>query len=148
MSRAVWLATTWLCLATAAGAEPPAEAIVGRYLAQDKDHKIEIFLRAGTLHGRIAWTKDPNLTDEKNKDPNLRSRQIAGIEHIRGFTRSRDGSWTGGTLYNPEDGGIYEAKLWLEDSRLVIQGRPKIPVIGGILGALFGRITYTREAQQ
>lgn len=52
----------------------------------------------------------------------------------------------GGTLYNPEDGGTHEAKLWLEvESHLVMQGRPKVAVLGGILGALFGRIAYSRE---
>ena len=29
--------------------------------------------------------------------------------------------------------------------RLVIRGKPRIAVVGGLLGALFGRIKYRRE---
>lgn len=145
MRRMAWLLVTWFSFATAANAAPPAEAITGTYVSSERDHKIELFLRDGALYGRIAWTKDLKLTDKQNKDPKLRGRRITGIEHIRGFKKARDGSWISGTLYNPENGGSYEARLWLEaPGRPVIQGRPRIPVLGGILGALFGRITYAR----
>jgi hypothetical protein len=48
----------------------------------------------------------------ENEDTKIRSRRVAGIEHIRGFTKPRDGSWTGATRSKPEDGGMCEAKLW------------------------------------
>jgi hypothetical protein len=112
MKRAICTLITWLCLAAVAHGKPPAEPIVGRYLSENKDHKHEVFLRERALHGHIAWTKGPDPTDTKNKDPKLRSRRVAGIENVRGFAKSRNGSWTGGTLSNPEDGGMCEAKLW------------------------------------
>jgi len=147
MTPPIWLPIIWLCLASVVHAASPAP-IEGRYLSENKDHRVDLFLREGVLCGRITWTKDPDLTDKNNKEPKLRGRKVLGIEHIRGFTKSRDGSWTGGTLYNPEDGGTYEATLWLDGlNRLVIQGKPKVPIIGGILGALFGRIAYSREGK-
>src|SRR5262249_45455321 len=104
------------------------------------------FERGDVLFGRILWTRYGHRRDEQNPDPGLRDREVVGIEHIRGFTRSRDGSWNGGTLYNPEDGGTYHATLRLDgDGRLIIVGRPDVPLVGGLLGALFGRITYDRE---
>ena len=131
-------------LSASAHAAPPS--IEGVWGSDEKNHRIELFLRKAVLYGRVVWTRDPDLTDEHNPDPELRARKVAGIEHIGGFTRSRDGGWNGGTLYNPEDGASYQATLRLDgDDRLVIQGRPNVPIIGGLLGALFGRITYARE---
>jgi uncharacterized protein (DUF2147 family) len=148
MRRSIRFLTTWFCLATVVHAASPVEPIVGRYLSEDEDHRIELFLREEVLYGRIVWTKDARLTDKQNKDPKLRSRKVAGVEHIRAFTKAPDGSWSGGTLYNPEDGDTYDATLWLRsENRLVIQGKPKVRVLGSILGALFGRIAYSREGK-
>lgn len=144
--QAISLLVASLCLLGVVHAVPAPDAIAGKYVADDKDHGIELVLRGEVLHGRIAWTRDPRLTDERNRDPALRGRKLAGIEHIRGFIRDSDGRWSGGTLYNPEDGKTYQAQLWLDDDeRLIIQGQPNVRVLGGLLGALFGRATYTRE---
>lgn len=128
----------------------PTDLVVGEYLAEDRDHKIELFFdKHQRLFGKIVWTKDPKLTDRKNKDPKLRNRRLVGIVHIRGLSRDNDGVWRGGTLYNPQDGGVYNARLWREGKHeLTIQGRPAVPVIGRLLGAIFGRISYTRVAAQ
>lgn len=134
-----------LCTATAI-ADGPEASVAGRYLAAERDHKIELFLRGSKLYGRIAWTRQARLLDVNNRDPTLRDRPVLGIEHIRGLVRGANGTWSGGSLYNPEDGKTYDAKLWLEeDGRLVIQGRPRIALFGALLGAMFGRISYQRE---
>ena len=141
-----WLRIALLlpCLAAAASAER-AGSIAGTYLAEEGDHRIELFFRGERLFGRIAWTRDPSLEDSNNEDPTLRGRRLVGLEHLRGFAQAPDGTWVGGTVYDPEDGRTYDATLWLaSDRRLVIQGRPRVPVLGGILGALFGRIVYER----
>ena len=138
------LAFALLVVSAMAHAAPPS--IEGVWLADEKNHRIELFVREAVLYGRVVWTADPGLTDAHNPDPKLRARKGAGIEHIGGFTRSRDGGWNGGTLYNPEDGKAYQATLRLDgDDHLFIQGRPNVPIIGGLLGSLFGRITYSRE---
>jgi uncharacterized protein (DUF2147 family) len=130
-------------LLTSSIAEAAARPISGVYMAVKQDHEIELFLRSDLLFGRIVWTKNPELKDEKNGDAGLRARRLIGLEHIQGFSKGPDGTWVGGRLYNPHDGKTYKATLHLEpDGRLIIQGRPDVPLIGGLLGALFGRITY------
>jgi uncharacterized protein (DUF2147 family) len=139
------LAASAIVLLASAAAKADEHPIAGVYIAEQQDHKIELFPEGVALRGRIVWTRDPEAKDEKNNDPSLRGRLLVGIEHLRGFSRDVNGGWAGGKIYNPEDGKTYNATLRLyRDGRLVIQGRPDVPIIGGILGALFGRITYRR----
>lgn len=51
------------------------------------------------------------LLDPENPDPSLRIRPLVGLPLIFGFRSTGDGRWTGGKIYNPDDGKTYEAKL-------------------------------------
>ena len=53
---------------------------------------------------------NPDLRDINNKDAAKRSRAIKGLQILGGFTRD-DGKWSGGTIYNPDDGGTYKATI-------------------------------------
>ncbi|MBX3503226.1 MAG: DUF2147 domain-containing protein [Alphaproteobacteria bacterium] len=71
----------------------------------------------GTLCGRITWLWDPSTSaDTRNADPALRSRPLVGLEMLQGFRPARPGEWTGGSIYNPEDGNSYSASLKLRDA--------------------------------
>lgn len=70
----------------------------------------------GTLCGRIVWLWDPSSTaDTRNSDPALRSRSLVGLDMLSGFRPGASGEWTGGRIYNPEDGNTYGATLKLRD---------------------------------
>ncbi|MBV9835332.1 MAG: DUF2147 domain-containing protein [Alphaproteobacteria bacterium] len=71
----------------------------------------------GTLCGRIVWLWDPSTTaDTRNPDPALRSRPLVGLDMLSGFRPGAPGEWTGGRIYNPEDGNTYSATLKLRDA--------------------------------
>ena len=71
----------------------------------------------GTLCGRIVWLWDPaTVTDVRNSDRALRSRPLVGLEMLSGFRPGAPGEWTGGRIYNPEDGNTYGATLKLRDA--------------------------------
>ena len=143
--RHLLLAMSSSLLAPAVRVAAAADPIGGRYLAEDREHAIQLYFKKQLLFGRIIWTKNPNLKDKNNPNPKLRQRPLVGIEHIRSFQRADDGAFRAGTLYNPEDGETYRATIQLlEDDRLRIEGQPRVPVVGALLGALFGRIYYTR----
>jgi uncharacterized protein (DUF2147 family) len=36
--------------------------------------------------------------------------------------RLSDGTWSGGTILDPESGKVYDCKLWLENGRLMVRG--------------------------
>ncbi len=70
----------------------------------------------GTLCGRIVWLWDPaTATDTRNSDPALRSRPLVGLDMLSGFRPGAAGEWTGGRIYNPEDGNTYSATLKQRD---------------------------------
>lgn len=57
---------------------------------------------------------EPDLVDKKNVDPKLRKRKVKGLRILTGFIGGPL-EWTGGLLYNPDDGGTYKGVIRLVD---------------------------------
>jgi uncharacterized protein (DUF2147 family) len=114
--------------------------ILGIWLTQIKDAKVEIYKKEDKFHGRVVWLAEPKdeegraKVDEKNPNPKLKTRPILKIDILSGFTYS-DGEWTGGTIYDPKEGETYSCKLWLESGNLMVRG---------YLGWLFDTKTWTK----
>ena len=92
----------------------PISSIEGIWQAQDK-YRIQISQINGVYNGKIVWiapgveTKDIN-----NPDENLRSRDLIGVEMLKGFRKNPDKKeWTGGTIYAPDFGRKLNARLWI-----------------------------------
>ena len=51
------------------------------------------------------------LRDSQNPDPSLRNRPLVGLPLIFDFRPAGDRRWTGGKIYDPDDGKTYDAKL-------------------------------------
>lgn len=117
-----------------------SNAVLGIWLTQIKDAKIEIYQKATKYYGRVVWLAEPNdesgrpVLDKYNPNQNLRTRQLLNIDILSGFVYD-DGEWTGGTIYDPKDGETYSCKLWIEQGNLKVRG---------YLGWLFDTKTWTR----
>ncbi|MFT5820733.1 MAG: hypothetical protein ACI8ZM_001980 [Crocinitomix sp.] len=115
-------------------------AVLGQWLTEIADAKIEIYQKQGKFHGRVVWIAEPNdedgkpKIDEHNPDQKLAKRPIMGIDILHGFTYD-DGEWSGGFIYDPKKGETYECKLWIEDGTLKVRG---------YLGWLFDTKTWTK----
>jgi uncharacterized protein (DUF2147 family) len=73
----------------------------------------------------IAWpnTKDGRPPrDARNPDPSLANRPLVGLPMIYGFRRAANGHWTGGKIYNPNDGKTYDSNLEAAGGTLHVQG--------------------------
>lgn len=78
---------------------------------------------AATVCGRIVWLWDqPARTDARNPDPALRTRPLVGVEIVRGLRQSAPGAWTGGAIYNPDDGRTYTGTVRLRGRQLDLRG--------------------------
>lgn len=103
-----------LALLLAAAVAAPADQPIGRWRTETRNAIVEIDRCGQALCGRLITSDgiraNPELTDSKNKDAALRGRKLAGIEMLNGFTRDGD-RWTGGKVYNPNDGGTYSGTL-------------------------------------
>lgn len=143
----LFLAVLMSPAAAAQNYEP--EDVLGIWATERAEAHVEIFKRNDTYHGRITWLKEPFYPegdkeagqpkrDRENEDPELREREIAGLEIVRDFRYAGKGRWVGGVIYDPENGKTYNGKMWLtHDGRLRLRGYVGM--------SLFGRTTeWTR----
>jgi uncharacterized protein (DUF2147 family) len=127
-----------ICFASKSSAN--SNAILGIWLTQIKDAKIEIYQKAAKYYGRVVWLAEPKddagrpKVDENNPNEKLKTRPLMNIDILSGFVFD-DGEWAGGTIYDPKDGETYECKLWLDQGNLMVRG---------YLGWLFDTKTWTR----
>jgi uncharacterized protein (DUF2147 family) len=87
-------------------------SIEGIWQAQDK-YRIQIYQDNGVYNGKIVWIAPGKETkDVKNPDRNLRSRDLIGVEMLKGFTYNPEKKqWTGGSIYAPDAGKKLDARL-------------------------------------
>lgn len=134
------LLITLLSLLRPSGCPPaaPAEAILGRWLTPDKAGLIQIYAQASTYAGKVVGPATPPRFDAHNPDPALQRRSLLGVIILQGF-RYADGTWQGGTIYDPKNGKTYACTLRLASANA-------LEVRGYVGLSLFGRTeTWTRQ---
>jgi len=104
-----------------------SDNIIGVWLNQVKDAKIEIYKNNGKYHGKVVWIKSPNdkngipIKDANNPKQNLRSKAIFNLVIIKNLIYN-EGEWSGGTIYDPNNGKTYECTFWFENNKLMLRG--------------------------
>jgi len=121
--------------AAAAAAQPPT--VTGRWLTEDRNGIIDIYDCGDAVCGRLFWFRPTPEDvgkppfDRHNPEATLRSRPLCGLEMLGGFKAAEAGRWTGGWIYNPENGNTYHARMTLgDDGRLRLRGYVGIPLLG------------------
>jgi uncharacterized protein (DUF2147 family) len=128
-----------------------AATAVGEWLVADKTAKIGIAPcveeeRKDALCGNIVWTLTPPGLDEKNPDPEKRSRSVLGIEILQAMKPTAPNRWEG-SVYNAQNGKTYKAVITLENpDALKLEGC----VLGGLLcgGETWTRVTESSSTHQ
>ena len=98
-----------------------APAFTGDWVTNDRTAIVRITPCGGALCGRIVRViaRGAPTTDANNPDRALRSRPLAGLTVLSGFTPAG----TGGRAYNPRNGRSYRATLALNgDGSLRVTG--------------------------
>lgn len=113
-------------MAAAAAVAANPDLALGRWMTETKHGIVEIDRCGGSICGRILSSDkvpdNPGLLDRHNKNSGLRGRKLIGLQILGGFTTS-DGSWSGGTIYNAEDGGTYHATITpIDANHLKVRG--------------------------
>lgn len=102
---------------TAAAAPALAADIVGRWRTPTNG-EVEIYRCGAALCGRLLGSprlnREPDLTDQANKDAAKRGRKLKGMTILEGFAGGPT-EWKGGRLYNPEDGNTYTGVITAMD---------------------------------
>lgn len=110
----------------ASAAAAPADVAVGRWQTETHHGIVEIDRCGGSICGVLVDSDHirttPGLLDEHNKDASQRGRRLKGLLMLRGFAWA-SGNWSGGTIYNPDDGGTYKATVSaLDGDHLKVKG--------------------------
>lgn len=113
-----------------------ADKILGTWLSGNKEGHIEIFKIGQMYYGKIVWSKNmleadgkTLKKDSKNEDESKRNRHIKNLVILNSFIY-KNGSYAGGTIYDPKNGKTYSCKMTLKGDQLDIRGFIGISLLG------------------
>ncbi|WP_075590413.1 DUF2147 domain-containing protein [Labilibacter marinus] len=113
--------------------------VIGIWLTQDKDSKIEITQdESGKFIGKVIWLENPTENgkpqlDDENPEEKLQSRPILGLTLLEGFKYDADDEeWDSGTIYDPKTGNTYKCYMWFDkdENTLNVKGYIGVSIIG------------------
>lgn len=118
--------------------------VVGKWYTENKETVIKIYKSGDKYYGKIVWLKEPKedngkmKKDKNNPKKSKRSQTLVGLVLLKGFVYQGDGEWAEGTIYDPENGKTYKARIRLK-------GKNKLDLRGYVGMPAFGRSTvWTR----
>ena len=120
------------------------QSVEGIWVNGDGDGWIELRITEGELRGTIIGSPDDpdNLRvsrlDTKNPERSLRNRPVRGLTILSGFRLDDDSRWTGGRVYDPNNGNTYRGTITVIDATTL--------KLRGYIGiSLFGRTEHWRR---
>jgi len=126
-----------------------ADALLGIWLTEEKNSQVEITkTSSGQYVGRIVWLNEPlnedgkPKTDKENPNASQRNQRLLGLQILKGFSYDANKKeWTGGTIYDPDNGKTYSAFMKLDGSNTMV-------LRGYVMGMrMLGRnSSWTRES--
>ena len=99
-------------------AQEASDKIIGVWLNDEANSKIEIYKTGNTYSGKIIWIaqleNNPELNpkDTKNPDPGKRNQPILGMDIITGL-KYLNGKWVNGEIYTPKRGVYADCEVEL-----------------------------------
>lgn len=114
------------------------EEVIGTWLTQNKDGKIEVYKKGDKYCGKLVWlgkpidekTGKPKL-DRHNPDPKLRTRPLNGLELMYGFEYVGNNEWENGKIYDSSSGKTYSCSMKLnKKGELEVRGYFGISLLG------------------
>ena len=144
MSKIILHVIMGLILLSPAAVYAGADDVLGVWLNQEKDAKIEILKCGEKYCGMITWMKEPNYPegskegvpgtpklDNNNPDPNLGKIPRLGLIIMSGFVHAGENKWVDGKVYDPKKGKTYSGKMTLiSPNELKLRGFIGISLLG------------------
>lgn len=132
-----------------AAADGPGDAILGQWYTEDDESKVRVVKENGKYYGTIIWLDEPLYEpedpeagepkrDRENPEPSKRNQPLIGLQVLKNFSyEPDDGTWEGGTIYDPANGRTYKCVIRLKDDPkgydgkgLHVRGYIGIPALG------------------
>ncbi|MAJ98950.1 MAG: DUF2147 domain-containing protein [Flavobacteriales bacterium TMED288] len=103
--------------------------IIGIWLNEEKNAKIEIYKSENLFFGKMIWLKEPKdingefKTDKNNPNKNLRNKKLLGLKILSNLMwNDKEKEWINGSIYNARDGKTYKLFANLSEQKLKLRG--------------------------
>ena len=113
-----------------------ADDVTGVWLNASGKGKVQVYREGGKYFGKIVWLREPlnekglPKKDAMNPSAALKSQPLVGLVILREFV-FREGEWTDGRIYDPENGKEYKCYLRMKNpNTLLLRGYIGISLIG------------------
>lgn len=112
------------------------DEVIGVWLSENGNEKVEIYEENGLYHGKLVWMNNPNdesgkpLLDVNNPEESLRNQTLLGLKILIGFHKKGSGVFKDGKVYDASSGKIYDAVIKVKDGIAKIRAYIGIPLIG------------------
>lgn len=101
---------------------------------KEAESDIKIWNDNGEYKAKIVKIYDKesqnNRCSECDKDDPRYNQKILGMTILYKLKKTGENEWTGGKILDPESGGIYDCKMWLDNGKLVIRGYIGLSMFG------------------
>lgn len=129
------LTAAMLFMAVPSHAAMPGKDLSGLWYTEDQEGVVELYSCGKAVCGRLYWMKPSPESqadrDDKNPDPQLRSRPLCGLEFMGGFIPVADGTYESGWIYSPRHGAMFSASIAAgADDTLELRGYLLLPLLG------------------
>ena len=121
-----------------------SDDILGIWLEEKKQSKIEVYKKDNSFFGKIIWLKEPldedgNIKlDKKNPNNSMRENPINGLVIMKDLKYKKKGKWSDGEIYDARSGKTYSLELYMKNVN-------KLDLRGYIGFTFFGKTTtWTR----
>lgn len=104
-----------------------AQDVIGKWKLDDGSAIVEVYKSGDAYNGKIVWLAEPTdaagnpYLDTNNPDKSLRSRQLMGLNMLSGL-KPADGEYSGGKIYDPNNGKTYNCSMKVEGDVLRVRG--------------------------
>jgi len=138
MKNIAFLFFTIISLSYRGQTELEGDKIIGLWEVGSGKARIKVTKYGDKYGGKIVWLRDPldekgeKKVDKNNPEETKRTMPLLGLNNLLGFSYKEKGEYSGGTIYDPENGNTYNCVINLEDENT-------IQVRGYIGVQLFGR---------
>ena len=113
-----------------------ADRIVGEWVNEEKDTRIEIYKNGEAYFGRLLWSNDlfdadgkTSRKDSRNSDEKLRGRNLLHVNLLTDFVFD-DTIWDDGKMYDPKSGKTYNCLIRLRNEKMEVRSYVGIPLLG------------------
>lgn len=105
-----------------------AQEVVGKWKLENGSAIVEVYKSGNVYNGKIVWLQNPTeadgspAVDDKNPKKELRSRKLIGLNMLSNLKADGKGEYSGGTIYDPNNGETYYCSMEVEGNTLKVRG--------------------------